>query len=213
MEQEKAKNVIEKVTLRGDRCEVSFKEKYTKANYSNDVNKKCDQIVDKDLREAFKMLRPFLVTITEQPEASLFNAGNIGESLPEDIEKEIAKYHVTGYTHAGTDDNAGVTITGQKMLKTGQVLNLCAPFTKFVDNNPDAYAYGDELDIAIQRCDYEVSEYLFNQKWGLIQQQLDFEVDTPNEALEDNTKKKKTTRKGGGRRTAIKEPVVFDQTA
>lgn len=207
---ENPKNVIEKASLRADRCEVTYKEKYTEANYTNEVSKKCDQIIHSDLKAAFAALVPFLVTVTEQPEAKLFNRSNIDSVPTEDIQKEIDKYVVTGYSHGGSDESAGVTIIGQKILKSGQVLNLIAPFTKFSsDDSVDGYSYGSELDLAIQRCDWEVSEYLFSEKYGVKQEQLDFESDAPVDA---NIEPKKKGR-GRNKKMNIEEAKVFDETA
>ncbi len=210
-----AKNIIEKATVKNERCEASYKEKFLEANYSNDVSKKCDQIVHADLKAAFEALVPFLVTITEQPEAKLFNAGNINSSqFPEEIAKEIAKYTVTGYSHGGSDESAGVTLIGIKCLKSGQVLNLIAPFTKFLTENMDGYPFGSELDVAIQGCDWEVSEYLFSEKYGIKQETLDFESDVPAEAGVDGVSDKKPKGKGKGKKSMTIEPAtVFNETA
>lgn len=176
---ETALNTIQKATIKNDRCVVSFKENYREANYTNKVDKECDQIVHSDLKRAYAALIPFLITIAEQPEAKLFDSGNIDIEPDEEIEEAIAAYTVTGYVHGGSDESAGVSIIGQKALKTGQVLNLIAPFTKF--ENED-YSYGTELLQAIEQCDYEVKEYVFNGKFGIIQHQLDFDTDAPAEA-------------------------------
>lgn len=212
---EESKNTVEKATVKNERCEASYKEKFLDANYSNDVTKKCDQIVHADLKAAFQALVPFLVTITEQPEAKIFNAGNINaDILPEDITKEIAKYTVTGYSHGGSDESAGVTLIGIKCLKSGQVLNLIAPFTKFDNGDADGYLFGAELDVAIQGCDWEVSEYLFNEKYGIKQETLDFDGDVPDEAVTDGVEKKPKGKKGKGKKAMAIEPAqVFDETA
>lgn len=208
---EQVKNVIQKATIKGDRCEVTYKEKHQEENYTNEVAKKCDQIIHYDLKNAFSALRPFLITITEQSESSLFNSRNIDQEPTEAIENEISKYIVTGYSHGGSDESAGVTIIGQKLLKSGQVLNLIAPFTKFMDEGDDSYDYSNELSAAIDACDFEVSQYLFNEKYGIRQVSLDFECDAPIEAdLELSEKKGK---KKGRSKKAIEAPVVFDQTA
>lgn len=208
---ETATNVIEKVSLKGEKCDVTFKEKYKVANYSNEVAKKCDQIVHEDLKAAFKALRPFLITITEQPEGVLFNAGNIDDEPDEDMELKIMKYIVTGYAVGGSGESEGVTLIGQKILKSGQVLNLIAPFTRYCDDtNADAYPYAAELSIAITRCNYEVNEYLFKEKWGIKQQQLDFETDAPEEAvLEEKQKRGRKPKKMKN----ITPAVPFDATA
>ncbi|NDV81304.1 hypothetical protein [Bacteroides sp. 51] len=202
-------NTIQKATVKNDRCAVSFKENYRDANYTNKVDKECDQIIHNDMRIAFSMLVPFLITITEQAESGLFNSGNIGEDLNEELQEKIAAYSVTGYVHGGTDESAGVSIIGQKLLKTGQVLNVIAPFTKFEDEN---YPYGSELLQVIERCDYEVAEYLFNGKFGIKQAQLDFDTDAPADADIDGVSMP-AEKKRKKRASKKEKAVVFDNFA
>lgn len=204
---ETPRNTIQKATVKNDRCTASFKESYKEANYTNKVDKECDQIVHSDLKNAFAALIPFLITITEQQEADLFDSGNIELDPEAEIQEKIAAYTVTGYVHGGSDESAGVSLIGQKSLKTGQVLNLNAPFTKFEDDN---YPYGSELLQAIDRCDYEVHDYLFNGKFGIKQQQLDFDVDTPTEADTDAAQPAPAKKPRGKKK---KETVPFDAYA
>lgn len=197
------KNEIQKATLKHDRCEVTFKENYLEENYTNDVDKKCNQIAHPDLKEVFKALVPYLITITEQPEEKLFNAENIDSALifSEEDKIKMEKYIVTGYSKGGSDESAGATLIGQKILNTGKVLNLCTPFTQFEDETPDAYPYGGELKSAIERCDFEVSQYLFEGKAGIKQEMLDFDIpgeanlDAIPESVEDKPKRKTKKRK------------------
>jgi hypothetical protein len=172
------KNEIQKATFKHDRCEVIFKENVVEENYSNDVTKKCNQIAHPDLKAAFDALVPFLITITEQPEQTFFDASNIDHAviLSEEEKMKVEKYVVTGYSKGGSDETAGVTLIGQKILKSGKVLNLCAPFVQFEDDSPDAYAYGNQLASAIDICDDEVKQYLFEGKAGIKQEELDFDV-------------------------------------
>ena len=110
------------------------------------------------------------------PEAVQITEDNVYDFDPE----QLMNYEITGYSIGGSDDSAGVTITGKKLLESGQVLNLNVPFTKFEDE--DGYIHGAALMSDIQACNYEVEEFL-NGKWGIVQQELPgFETDTPNEA-------------------------------
>lgn len=171
---ESVRNEIVKASVKNDRCEVTYKESFTEANYSNEVSKKCSQIVHVDMKKALDRLRLHLVMVCEQPEAVLINIENIHEV---DLE-EFNNYVVTGYSIGGNDEGAGVTIIGQKLLKSGSVLNLSSPFIKFEDS--DAYPFAGELYSDIQSCNYEVEEYLFAEKWGIKQQEFDF--DAPEES-------------------------------
>jgi len=171
---ENEKNEILKASVKNDRLEVTFKENFTEANYSNEVAKKCSQVVHADLRSALKRLKLHLVVVCEQPEAGLVDF----ESIHQFNLDQLDNYIVTGYTIGGSDESAGVTIIGQKLLKSGQVLNLIAPFTKF--EYLDAYVFAGELYSDIQGCNYEVKEYLFGEKWGI--KQTDFYFDVPENA-------------------------------
>lgn len=88
--------------------------------------------------------------------------------------EKFNNYVVTGYSIGGSDENAGVTIIGQKLLKSGSVLNMIGPFIKFEDF--EAYAFAGELYADIYSCNYEVEQYLFKEKWGIKQQEFDFDV-------------------------------------
>ena len=123
-------------------------------------------LVTNDLIDAFAKLIPHLAFLTEQKEAS----GEKLDTLP-DISKIL---EVTGYTRGGQDESAGVTLTGKRILQSGKVLNLNSPFTQLQNEN-EQYEYQFELEQALETCEYEVHEYLFNQKWKVVQQELPFE--------------------------------------
>ena len=182
---EKVTNEILKASVKNDRCEVTFKENFTEANYSNEVSKKCSQIVHSDLVSAIDKLKVHLVVVCEQPEAVLIGFDNINDINLEQLEN----YIVTGFTIGGNDESAGVTIIGQKLLKSGQVLNLISPFIKFQDT--EAYPFAGELYVDVQSCEWEVSEYMFSEKWGI--KQMEFDFDNPEGAevtITDGVKKK-----------------------
>lgn len=175
---ENAKNEILKASVKNDRLEVTFKENFTEANYSNEVAKKCSQIVHSDLKAVLGKLKLHLVVVCEQPEAGLIDF----ESIHEFNMDQLDNYIVTGYTIGGNDESAGVTIIGQKLLMSGQVLNLISPFIKFEDT--EAYIFAGELYADVQACNWEVTEYLFGEKWGLKQTEFDFDIPEEAEGIE-----------------------------
>lgn len=162
-------NEIVKASIKNDRCEVTFKERFTEENYSNEVTKKCSQIVHADMKKAFERLKVHLVAICDQKEAA-----EVLEDFSSYPVENLSNYVVTGYSVGGSDEDQGVTIIGQKLLETGKVLNLIAPFTKYEDL--DAYEYANELSGDIHACDCEVLAYMFDGKWGIKQQEFDFEA-------------------------------------
>lgn len=174
--EENVKIEILKAAVKNDQLEVTYRESFTDENYSNEVSKKCSQIVHSDLKAAMDQLKAHLAVICEQPEASIVRAAGIYEFNTETLDN----YVVRGYSAGGTDESAGVTIIGQKLLKTGMVLNINAPFTKFEDN--EAYDFAGALAGDIEACDHEVKEYLFNEKWGIKQMEFDFEFNVSQES-------------------------------
>lgn len=191
MEKEQPKYIIQKAKIKNSNLIVVYDESFTDEGYSNTIEKQCPQIVHADLRDRFDKLKVHLINVCEMPEASKINSSNIYDS---DF-KDFANYIITGYSHGGNDESAGVAITGQKLLKSGQVLNLNTPFIKFEDE--ETYEFAGVLYTDIQGCDYEVEEYLFNDKWGV--KQLDFDFDAPEEAFmnegEEKPKKKRNSKK------------------
>lgn len=164
------KNEISKVTLKNDRASVQFKE--TAGDEINSVTKDCGAVVHKDLVAAMNRMKIHLVVLTEQPEAILVNHSSITDF---DL-SQLDNYVITGYVIGGTDEHTGVTIIGQKLLKSGKVLNLISPFTKYEDE----YEFSEELGQDVEMATYEVKEYLFNDKYGIKQQEMDF--DAPQDA-------------------------------
>ena len=66
-------------------------------------------------------------------------------------------------------------------------MNLNTPFTKFNDEN-EQYDFQFELEQAVEQCDFEVREYLFNKKWKVVQQEFSFEeapADISADPIED----------------------------
>lgn len=137
-------------------------------------------LVTSDLINAFSKLNPHAALLTEQKEVDGIEM--IGD-VPDDINKVL---DVTGYSIGGDGDNEGVTLIAKRFLKTGKVLNLCAPFTMF-NNENESYTNAFELEQEIQACEFEVKEYLFNKKWRVVQQELPFEEDATITEVQPDT--------------------------
>lgn len=130
-------------------------------------------LVTSDLINAFSKLNPHAALLTEQKEVDGIESV---DEVPDIIGQVL---DVTGYSIGGDGDHEGVTLIAKRFLKTGKVLNLCAPFTMF-NNENESYINAFELEQEIQSCEFEVKEYLFNKKWRIVQQELPFEEDTAN---------------------------------
>lgn len=203
---ETAKNTIQKVKIKDGKLEVTYDEYFPQENYSNTIDKKCAQMIHTDFRQALDKLKLHLVCFCEMPESERIKSEGIYDFDPEILNS----YVITGYTHGGSEESAGVTIIGQKLLKSGKVLNLISPFIQFADS--DAYDYAGELAADIEACDYETAEYLFNEKWGVKQLSLDFDVpDGIDVSVEFSTAEK--PKKRGRKKKAEIENKAFDETA
>lgn len=181
---EKVRNDIKKAIIKKDRLNVNFNESFTESNYTNGVSKSCDQIIHYDLRQAFDKLKVHLVALCEQPEANRINKESIKSP---GFAETFPNYQIVGYSHNSQDAIDGVTIFGTKLLQSGGTLDLSI-WTPLYDSE---YQHKEDLALDIQACDWEVSEYLFSEKWGVKQTMLDFDTDEPEEAnLEEKPKKR-----------------------
>lgn len=181
---EKVRNDIKKAIIKKDRLNVNFNESFTESNYTNGVSKSCDQIIHYDLRQAFDKLKVHLVALCEQPEAKRINEESIKSP---GFAETFPNYQIVGYSHNSQDAIDGVTIFGTKLLQSCGTLDLSI-WTPLYDSE---YPYSEDLALDIQACDWEVSEYLFSEKWGVKQTMLDFDTDEPEEVnLEEKPKKR-----------------------
>lgn len=147
-------------------------------------------------------------------EATLVDVSNPTE---DDLNDKLKSIIITGYSKGGNDESAGASIQAQKLLKSGQVLNLSVPFTKYEDESGDGYPYGAELKEAIDRCSYEVDAYLFEGKCGIKQESFDFdapeESDITGESVVEKPKKRRRKSKKDQMNEAAEEVPAFDPYA
>lgn len=198
---EQAKNEIKKAVVKKDRLNVVYNERFSEANYTNVINKSCDQIIHSDLRETFNRLKLHLVVLCEQPEAVNINKDSFMSPGYAEI---LENYIITGYSNDSVEGVSGISIMGAKLLQSGKVVDLKI-FVPFLD---EQYPYYEELSIDAAACDAEVESYLFEEKWGIRQERLDFETDEPEEAVVIEDKPKK-----GGRKKKLEAPTPLDATA
>jgi hypothetical protein len=185
---------VKKVKIKNDQLTVDYTEVFDDSNFSNEITKSSEQYVHDDLKYALSRLKVHVAAICEMPEAG---SVNVSEPSDGDLNSTLEKIVVTGYSKGGSGDGEGACITAQRILKTGQVLNITTPFTKFEDETGDGYGYGAELGAAIRRCDYEVDAYLFEEKWGVKQLSLDFDgEETTEEKPKRRGRKKKAAAEG-----------------
>lgn len=205
---------IQKVKVKNNQLTAEYTEKFVDANYKNNIVKDSEQFIHSDLRYALDRLKPHAVAICEMHEATLVDVSNPSD---EDLNEKLKSIIITGYSIGGSDESSGASIQAQKLLKSGQVLNLSVPFTKYEDESGDGYPYGTELKEAIDRCSYEVDAYLFEGKCGIKQESFDFdapeESDITGENVVEKPKKRGRKSKKDLMNEAAEEIPVFDPYA
>ena len=113
----------------------------------------CTVPVHEDLKEAFQKLHKHLAILCDEVKVKGKNFATIDHD-------DFQLFSIRGFSIGGSDDNEGVTITGYKEGKYGDV-NLNSPFTKWEGAD---YPFSSDLGSDIEQCIYEVNEYLFNGK-------------------------------------------------
>lgn len=212
-EQEQPVCEIQKVKVKNNQLSAEYTEKFLDANYRNSILKESEQFIHPDLRYAMDRLKPHAVKICEMYEATNVDIANPSD---DDLTEKLKSIIVTGYSKGGNDESAGVSIQAQKLLRSGQVLNLSVPFTKFEDESGEGYPYGKELKSAIDRCDYEVDAYLFEGKFGIKQESFDFDVPEESDITGNGETPEKTKKRGRRKKKqidAITEVKAFDEFA
>ena len=185
---------VQKVKVKNNQLTAEYTEKYIEANYKNNVTKSSEQFIHPDLRYALDRLKTHVTKICEMHEAIGID---ICEPTEDDLNEKLKCIVITGYSKGGYDESAGVSIKAQKLLKSGQVLNLAVPFTKFEDESGEGYPFGENLREIINR------------------ESLDF--DTPVESeitcLEESSAPKKRGRKKKEENQVLEEIKAFDEYA
>jgi hypothetical protein len=132
----------------------------------NEVTKKCSQLVHPDLGNAFDRLRFHLAKLCDLKE------GDKVSSIMNYNMEDLSNISVSSFSLSGFDSSEGVSLVGQKRIGH-KVLNLCAPFQKFEDEQAE-YTYGSDLAADIEACKYEVEQYLFHEKYAIKPLKLEF---------------------------------------
>lgn len=133
---------------------------------TNTNNTSSDAPIHNDLRNAFTNLIPFFAHICEEindielvtdainnPELHL-----IKKEDEDDEEKEypFLKYLVNGFTIGGKGDTEGVTLSGNKRLDSGDIVNFNTPFMRFDSD----YIFSSDLYSAVEILKKEVFDYM-----------------------------------------------------
>ena len=156
-----------KITSNG-RLEVHY------IDFGDDIVLKGDHQVHPDMRAAMNRLVPFLCDITEQREADKYDWSDRECEYNTDLLKSLS---VSGITISGDDGFEQVIITGRRTLSaTRKVLNLNTPQIS-LDSDEAEYERLSELQEAVDAVSEEAKLYVKEQKYGVIQQEFNFEAE------------------------------------
>ncbi len=144
---------IKKAKLKDDLfLEVEFTEQLP-GHSKKDTKMTCTVPVHEDLKDSFQNLHKHLAVLCDEVKAK-------GKSLEKFENDDLNAFHVRSFTIGGSDENEGVTISGYKEGKYGDV-NLNTPFTKWESED---YPFVNELSMMVEAAIYEVDQYLFHEK-------------------------------------------------
>lgn len=128
-----------------------------------------------DLLKTFNLLRCHMALICEI--SPLVDIGELELKTPEHTAPGI---YVTGVTLTGSQENAGVVLTGFKMLANEKKLNLNTPN---INLGADEYAWPIELSELLDELESEAKKAYADKKRKIIQGDL---FDNNNEAEAEN---------------------------
>lgn len=144
--------LVKKVKVRDDMfADVDYSEKVGTTN--DQFGRVCNNPMHDDFKEAVQKLGIHAILITELVD-------------PTKVKGEIEDYHpailkfvkIKGISWGG-DAGDGITISFERKLSTGRVINMNTPFTKFNDE-AIVYKFDTELQEACETIISEVEEYL-----------------------------------------------------
>lgn len=121
---------------------------------SSRCEKDPEQPAHEDLINAMDKLKPHFALLCEQLETP----SNINDFTSEDLEN----FKVRGFHHSSNEEIPGVTIVGHKVLKSGKILGLNAPFTRFYEDagTENAYPFQEHLETILGEIEVEAEEYM-----------------------------------------------------
>lgn len=159
---------IIKLKVKDSSVEVHYNDT-DKENNTAEIQARYSQIPHKDLINAMKNMTKHLAMLCDLKESDEVRMCDDFEEF--DLSK-LPNLEVTGISIGGDGEHSGVTITGMKKLKSGKVINLNSPFTKYFDKN-DPYYFEEYLFNDVSRCINEVTQYM-NGKWAIKQLEIEF---------------------------------------
>jgi len=149
---------IKKVKLRdGMFANVEYSEVH--GNASDQFGRTCNNPVHDDFKSKLQGLSVHAVLITELVDPSKVK-GDIDNFHNPILEKITVKS-----ISLGGEEGEGVTISFERKLSTGKVINVNTPFTKYYEDSK-GYRFGDDLQLSVNDFIQEVEAYLKGEKYG-----------------------------------------------
>ncbi|NVO84273.1 hypothetical protein HW556_05215 [Hymenobacter sp. P5252] len=146
---------VQKARLKNQQLQCEFTEQRTDDVPARTFALTCQETAHPDLLHWFAQLVPHLCLLCEQlPETPTYWPDDETGILPE----HFAAFTVTGlsFGHGGS----GVTLTGQRQLAAGKLLNLTSPYVAFDREELEPYAYAGLLDATVQTTLLEIEAAL-----------------------------------------------------
>lgn len=133
------------------KTEIKFRETFTDKSHVIS-NNEFDGPAHKDLINALNGFKPHLALLTEFLQEKQLK----DESL-------LEKFHVSGYSIGGKEEEEGITIKGYRTGKRGNT-TLNTPFTRFDSEDDKAYILIADLQEKLASLEFEVLKYLIEGK-------------------------------------------------
>lgn len=145
---------------------------YDKAHDSatDQIVQVCNNPVHEDFKDRLQDLAVHAALICELIDVSKVKGGI------EQFNHPILPHIKVKGVSVNHDDSSGVTISFERKLSTGRVLNLNTPFTKFNDDQVK-YRFDSELQAAVGFLEEEVIEYLDGKFGEGAQMEMEFQGD------------------------------------
>lgn len=167
--------VIKAAAIKDSFCNYTYEQEIA-PNTTDTVSRKSGQLIHEDMRSAFSTLHAHLAAICEEievyPSLDIEKIEKYDEMVHREgsLEHKVSHFTVSALKIEGTGENEGVTLLGQKRLKTGEYVKLETPKVKWIDTT---YIYVNELRIATDKCVEEVELYMAGKcAPRLVQQDL-----------------------------------------
>lgn len=134
-------------------------------------------IVHKDLKACMKALISHIAMSTEQRETYNKTMKDVeAKRIQDDGTDNVYKWMTVDTVTLGEDGDS-VTLAGNRILQSGDVIKIESPVINLGDF--EKYQYSNELSLAVEAVKYEAEAYYKEQKWGVKEGSLDFADDDP----------------------------------